>query len=167
MGHAHDDQPNLAGRHATNGPAYPDGVPWSVRLSAGLVLLLVGVALGSVAVLGARSRLPRNRYAGVRTAATLHSGQAFVLANRVAAPLVGAAGAVLLAASGVLLAGAPDAVAWTVLAIAVVGAFVLAGLGGLLGDRAAVQFAAAGPGSAGCAGACAGCDRVAGCRRPD
>lgn len=131
------------------------------RLIVGLVLLLIGVALVAVGGLGARSRLPRNRYAGVRTAATLRSPQAFTLANRVAAAPIGAAGVVLLAASAVLLAGAPAAAAWVVSGIAVVGGFVLAGLGGLLGDRAATRLAAA-PTS--CAGTCPGCDPPAGCR---
>ena len=47
--------------------------------------MLAGVLLVTVAVLGARGRLPRNRWIGVRTPVTLASDAAFALANRVAA----------------------------------------------------------------------------------
>nr|WP_239029444.1 SdpI family protein [Pseudonocardia acidicola] len=136
----------------------------SVRLIVGLVLVLAGVLLVTVAVLGARSRLPRNRFAGVRTAATMRSEKTFALANRVAAPLAGAAGAVAVAGGAAILAGAPGALGWVVLAVTAAGTLVLAGLGGALGDRAAARLAAAEPDPPACGGMCAGCDLVAGCR---
>ncbi|MCE0765908.1 SdpI family protein [Pseudonocardia kujensis] len=145
-------------------------MPATLRLVLGVLLVLAGVALVTVAVLGARSMLPRNRWAGVRTAATLESAPAWVSANQVAAPPLGAAGAVCLFAGVVLLAGPPAALGWIVTAIGVVGALVLAGIGGALGDRAGrietatrAAEAAAGP-AGGCTGSCAGCDLVAGCR---
>jgi uncharacterized membrane protein len=116
------------------------------------------------AVLGARERLPRNRFAGVRTAATLSSDAAFARANRVAAPLCAAAGVVGAVGGAVVLAGGPLAVTVVVLALTAVGVLVLAGLGGMLGDRAA---AATEPAPSACTGSCAGCDLVAGCGPSD
>lgn len=144
--------------------AYPEVVPLPVRLVLGALLVLAGGALLVIALLGARERLPRNRYAGVRTAATLSSDAAFVRANRVAAPLCAAAGVVGTAGGAVVLAGGPLAVTVVVLALTAVGVLVLAGLGGALGDRAA---AAVGPAPSACTGSCAGCDLVEGCTPSD
>ncbi len=137
-------------------------MPLLVRLPLGALLVLVGVALLTVAVLGARGWLPRNRWAGVRTTATLRSDTAFALANRVAAAPVGAAGAVAVVGGAVVpfATGAPVLV---VLGVTVVGLLALAGAGGMLGDRAAQRVPAEAPPAA-CAGTCAGCDLVAGCR---
>lgn len=129
----------------------------------GAALVVVGVALLAVALLGAGSRLRRNRFAGVRTAATLRSEDAFAVANRVAAPLIGAAGAVGAVGGAMLLVGGPAGVVAVVLAVTVIGVLVLTGLGGMLGDRAATAVPTA-DGVAACVGACAGCDLVAGCR---
>jgi SdpI/YfhL protein family len=131
------------------------------RLVLGCALLLAAAALLAVAVLGARGRLPRNPWAGVRTRRTLASDEAFVLANRVAAAPLGAAGAVALVGGAVVTAGGPAAVTWTVLVVATAGMLGLTGVGGALGDRAVARMPA--PESA-CAGTCAGCDLVAGCR---
>jgi hypothetical protein len=138
-------------------------VPISIRLALGALELLVGLGLLTVAVLGGRSRLRRNRWAGVRTAATMRSEEAFALANRVAAAPLGAAGLVAAAGGGLLLGGADGAAGWVLLAISGVAALVLAGLGGAAGDRAATT-APAPAAEPGCAGQCAGCDLVAGCR---
>jgi hypothetical protein len=142
-------------------------VPATLRLVLGVLFVLAGVALVTVAVLGARSMLPRNRWAGVRTAATLESAPAWVSANRVAAPPLAAAGAVCLFAGVVLLAGPAAVLGWIVTAIAAVGSLVLAGIGGALGDRAGrseTATRAAESADGGCTGSCAGCDLVAGCR---
>jgi SdpI/YfhL protein family len=136
-------------------------VPTVPRLVLGCALLLAAAALLAVAVLGARGRLRRNPWAGVRTRRTLASDEAFTLANRVAAAPLGAAGAVALVGGAALLAGGPGAVTWTVLVVATAGVLGLVGLGGALCDRAAARMPA--PASA-CAGTCAGCDLVAGCR---
>jgi hypothetical protein len=91
----------------------------------------------------------------------LASDEAFTVANRVAAAPLGAAGAVALLSGAVVLAGGPAAVTWTVLVVAAAGVLGLTGLGGALGDRAAARLPAP---PSGCAGTCAGCDLVAGCR---
>jgi SdpI/YfhL protein family len=139
-------------------------VPVSVRLAVGALLALAGIALVTVAVLGARRRLRRNRWAGVRTPATMASETQFVAGNRAAAAPVAAAGAVAVAGGAVLLAGAAGALAWVVLAVSLAGVLVLALAGGVVGDRAAAATPAPAPFAAACAGTCAGCDLVAGCR---
>jgi hypothetical protein len=139
-------------------------VPQPFHLVVGALLALLGAALLTIAVLGLRRLLPRNRWAGVRTAASLQSDAAFAIANQVAAAPLGAAGAVGLVGGVVLLVGAPGLLGWTLLAVSLVGVFVLTGVGGVAGDRAAraVPPPAAPPSA--CAGTCAGCDLVAGCR---
>ena len=136
-------------------------MPLLPRLLVGCLLVLVGAALVTVAVLGARGRLPRNRWAGVRTRATLASDGAFALAQRVASAPLAAAGAVALVGGGVVLT-APGGAALVVLAVTVVALLGLTGLGGMLGDRAAARLRPD-PAPAACAGVCAGCDLVAGC----
>lgn len=137
-------------------------MPLVPRLIIAVLLVVAGLVLLAVAVLGARGRLRRNRWVGVRTAETLASDAAFALANRVAAAPVGAAGAVALVGGGVLLAGPVGAVSVVVLAVSAVGTLVLGAFGGMVGQRAAL--AAPVPESVACGGVCAGCDLVAGCR---
>ena len=134
------------------------------RLVLGCALLLAAAALVAVAVLGARGRLPRNRWAGVRTRRTLASDDAFALANRVAAAPLGAAGGVAALGGAAVLAGGPLPVTLTVLAVATAGMLGLTGLGGAVGERAVARMP---PPEAACAGVCAGCDLVAGCRSPE
>jgi hypothetical protein len=131
------------------------------RLVLGAALVLAAVALLAVAALGARGSLRRNPWAGVRTHRTLASDEAFTLANRVAAAPLGAAGAVALLGGAVVLAGGPAVVTWIVLAVSTAGMLGFAGLGGALGDRAVARMPRPEPA---CAGTCAGCDLVAGCR---
>ena len=128
------------------------------------MLVLVGIALLTVAALGRTRRLPRNRWAGVRTAATLRSDAAFTVANQVAAVPLAAAGAVAMAGAFPLLAGAPGALAWVLPAVSLVGMLVLAGVGGVAGDRAAGAVRQPPPPPSSCTGTCAGCALVAGCR---
>ena len=139
-------------------------MPTTLRLILGAVLVAVGAALLVTAVLGARSRLRRNRWVGVRTAATLASEAAFTAGNQAGALPAAAAGAVAVAGGAALLGGADGALGWVLLAISVVGTGVLAGVGGLVGDRAAAAVVPPSPFAAACAGTCAGCDLVAGCR---
>jgi hypothetical protein len=139
-------------------------VPLPLRLILGSLLVLAGVALVAVAVFGARSRLRRNAWVGVRTPATLLSETAFAVANRAAAPPAGAAGAVAIAGGAVLLAGTSGTLGLVVLAVTVVGVLVLAGVAGAVGDRAAAAVAQPVAGPPACGGSCAGCDLVAGCR---
>jgi hypothetical protein len=138
-------------------------VPVVLRLIAGSVLLLAGLTLLVVGVLGSRRRLPRNRWIGIRSRATLRSDAAFAHGNRVGAVPAGAAGAVAVLGGAALLAGGDGALDWVILVVALVGSFGLACVAGSVGDRAAVAVAVA-PRPAACAGTCTGCDLVAGCR---
>lgn len=138
-------------------------MPLLLRLVLGSLLVLAGVVLLAVAVLGARSRLRRNRWFGVRTSATLRSDAAFTTANRAAAAPLGAAGAIAAAGGAVLLAGAGGVLGWVVLAVSAVGTLVIGGFGGAVGDRTAAAVTDDAPVQA-CTGSCAGCELVAGCR---
>ena len=55
-------------------------MPTTLRIVLGVLLVLIGATLVAIAVLGGRARLPRNRFAGVRTRSSLDSGPAFVAA---------------------------------------------------------------------------------------
>ncbi|MGH3901083.1 MAG: SdpI family protein [Pseudonocardiaceae bacterium] len=105
----------------------------------GGILLIAGGALLTVGLLGWRQRLPRNRFAGVRTPATLRSKAAFIAANRVAAPPVLAAGAVC-AAGGVLAFGTGGPALAVIVGVAGAGTIGLLIAGGLLGHRAATAI---------------------------
>lgn len=102
----------------------------------GVVLLVVGAALVTVGLLGWRRQLPRNRFAGIRTPATLRSEAAFIAANRVAAPPVLAAGAVC-AIGGALAFGTVGTALPVIVGVAGAGAVGLLLAGGLLGHRMA------------------------------
>lgn len=137
-----------------------------LRLATGALIAASGAALVVIAVLAARGRLSRNRFAGVRTAATLESEAAFTLANRVAAAPLGAAGTIGLLGGLSTAAAGPGAVGWILAVIAAAGLFVIAGVGGSLGDRAARRLADQDPAPSACTGTCAGCSLVAGCAAP-
>lgn len=139
-------------------------VPVTVRLVLGSLLVLAGLALVVVAVLGARSVLRRNRWVGVRTAATLASETQFVAGNRAAAMPVGAAGMVAAFGGVFLLLSGVATANLVVLTISLLGMLGLTVVGGLVGDRAAALTPAPNPFAASCSGACGGCDLVAGCR---
>jgi hypothetical protein len=115
-------------------------VPASTLL--GVLLLVAGAGLLTVGLLGWRRRLPRNRFAGIRTPATLRSEAAFSAANRVAAPPV-------LAAGGALAFGAGGLALTAIVGVAGAGAIGLLLAGGLLGHRVA---AAMPPPTGGCPG---------------
>ncbi len=138
-------------------------MPFVPRLIIGSLLVLAGALLVTVAVLGARGRQPRNRWIGVRTSVTLASDAAFALANRVAAAPLGAAGGAALVGGLVTLAGPVGAVSVIVVAVAAAGMLVLGAVGGMAGQRAAANIPEP-VAPAACAGVCAGCDLVAGCR---
>jgi hypothetical protein len=122
------------------------------------LLMVAGLALLVVGALGLLRRLPRNRFAGVRTANTLRDAEAFAVANHVAAlPTLAAGGIALVGgAAGLSAPGPPLAV--TLVAMASIGTVVLTVAGGLLGDRAAGQLPSAR--FAGCGGSCACCERA-------
>ncbi len=139
-------------------------MPVTVRIVAGTLLVLAGLALVVVAVLGARAALGRNRWVGVRTASTLASETQFVAANRAAAMPIGAAGVVAVVGGAVVSAGGGGVLDGVVLTISLVGVLGLTVVGGVVGDRAAALTPAPAPFTATCGGTCAGCDLVAGCR---
>ena len=142
-------------------------MPVTVRLVVGSLLVLAGLALVAVAVLGARSVLRRNRWVGVRTAATLASETQFVAGNRAAAVPVGAAGVVAAVGGAFLLVSTAAVLNWVVLTISLLGVSGLTVVGGLVGDQAAALTQAPAPFAASCGGACAGCDLIEGCRTGD
>jgi uncharacterized membrane protein len=115
----------------------------------GLILVIAGVALLTVGLLGWRQSLPRNRFAGIRTPATLRSDTAFVVANRVAAPPVLAAGALCTVGGGLTL-GAAGPVLMMIVSVTGAGVIGLLLAGGLLGHRAAAAM----PPPADCCAAC-------------
>jgi hypothetical protein len=134
-----------------------------VLVLVGVLELVVGLGLVVVAVLGARARLSRNRFVGVRTAASLRTDEAFTVANRVAAAPIGAAGGVAVLAGVGLVAGVGGVAGWLLVGIGLLGTLVLAGVGGSVGDRAAAAVPRETE-PAGCTGSCAGCALVEGCQ---
>lgn len=128
----------------------------------GVMMAVAGLALAVVGVLGWRRRLPRNRFAGVRTAATLRDDETFAVGNQVSAPLTVTAGVAGLVAA-TAAAFAPAAVTgWVLAGIGILAMLALMLVGGVLGDRAAT-LAAPVETLGGCTGVCMGCSLVAGC----
>lgn len=115
----------------------------------GLLLITAGTALFSVGLLGRKGRLPRNRFAGVRTPATLRTDASFTVANRVAAPPVLAAGAVC-GVAGALALGTGGVLLTVIVAVGGTGALTLVIAGGLLGHRAATAVPPRPTGCSGC-----------------
>lgn len=128
---------------------------------AAAVVAAGGLALVSVGVLGARRRLPRNRFAGIRTVNTLRDDETFAVGNQVGAPLSIGAGAVAVLGGLVTFATHSAAEAITLLVLTVLGTLGLMIAGGVLGDRAAKQVPM--PTLGGCSGVCTGCSLVEGC----
>lgn len=124
-----------------------------------MLTCILAVAVAVVGLLGWMQRLPLNRFAGVRTAATMRDAETFRIANKVAGLPISVAGAIgvlggvlaLTLPTGGLVAGL----------LGVIGMVVIACAGGLLGHRAALAVPKPEPElPAGCAGcACGGCDR--------
>jgi hypothetical protein len=130
----------------------------ALSVVAGL-LVAAGAALGAVGVLGWRRRLPRNRFAGVRTVNTLRDDETFAVGNQVGAPPTIAAGAVAvlggLAAFAAPASGGGLGPRLTLVALATVGVLALTVIGGVLGDRAAGRVSTRT--FAGGVGSCPGC----------
>jgi hypothetical protein len=124
---------------------------------AAAVLAAAGLALAAVGLLGLRQRLPRNRFAGVRTAATLRDEDTFRLANRVAGLPIVVGGLV-----GLLAGIAGFAMPVLVVIVGALGMIAITAGAGVLGHRAALarpEPKRAVP--AGCAGcACGNCPLV-------
>lgn len=111
-------------------------------LLVAVVLLLAAATLAAVAIASLREVLPRNRWAGVRTPASLASDDAFRTANKVAAlPVL--TGAVFLVVGAVAALGLDGALQPTAVLMCVLATFVTVAAGGTLGSRAAAMVAAA------------------------
>ncbi|HEX6359735.1 SdpI family protein [Actinophytocola sp.] len=127
-----------------------------------LVPLVIGLVLAVLGLLGFLERLPRNRFGGVRTPATLRDDETFRVGNKVAGLPIAVGGWVGVVGGGVslLLTGAATIVAAV---IALAGMLVIAAAGGVLGHRAAEAVPAPEPElPAGCKGCqCGGCDLAA------
>jgi hypothetical protein len=105
---------------------------------AALLLLLLAVLSGITARRGWSGTLSRSGRLGVHSAAASASDEAFRVANRVAAPVVGGAAAVgLVLAALVLVLPFPAAATVVLGVLAVAAVLVLLVAGGLLGEQAA------------------------------
>lgn len=124
-----------------------------------LVPLVIGLVVATVGVLGLRERLPRNRFGGVRTPATLRDDETFRVGNRVAGLPI-AVGGVVGVVGGVVGVAMTGAAAVVVAVLALLGTVAIAAAGGVLGHRAAEAVPAPEPElPAGCKGCqCGGCD---------
>jgi hypothetical protein len=139
--------------------AAAEAAPAGLRATALVVLGVSGLALAAVGYLGWRARLPRNRFAGVRTPSAMRSDDAFRVANQVAGLPVLVAG--LIGVLGGLVAFFLPSAGTTAIALVIVvlGMGGVAVGGGVLGNRAASAVpaaAAAGAESTGCGGCCCG-----------
>lgn len=104
-----------------------------------VVLFVLALAVGGVAVAGLVGKLPRNRWAGVRTESSLRSAESFALANKVAGPTMLAAAA-LLVIGGVAALTLGVVLGLVVALVAIVAAVLTAGFGGGIGSRAAAAL---------------------------
>ncbi|GAB1512048.1 hypothetical protein JCM33774_40900 [Actinophytocola sp. KF-1] len=121
------------------------------------------MVVASVGVLGFLERLPRNRFGGVRTPATLRDDETFRVGNKVAGLPIAVAGVVGIAGGGIALAMTGTAAIVVTSVIALLGTLVIAGAGGVLGHRAAEAVPEPEPElPAGCKGCqCGGCGAAA------
>jgi uncharacterized membrane protein len=126
------------------------------------VPVLAGLLIAAIGYLGLRERLPRNRFFGVRTAASMRDEDTFRLANRVAGLPTMVAGLIgLLAGVAAFLVSDPGA-RIAIVIIGLIGLITIAVAGGALGHRAALALPEPAPElPAGCAGcACGNCSVV-------
>jgi len=107
----------------------------SVLIVPAVIVMLAGLLVVWVAVRSWQERLPRNWIAGVRTPSTMRSDEAFRIANKTAAPLAGAGGAVLIA-GGLATALVPKSAAGIPLLGGTVLFLVLIVVGAIKGVRA-------------------------------
>lgn len=130
----------------------------------GILPIVAGVGLAVPGYLGLTSRLPRNRFAGVRTSATLRDEGTFRVANRVAGLPMIVAGLVGVLGGVVALLAATTAAALVAAVLGCLGLLCIAVGGGVLGHRAALAVPEPRPEApAGCAGcACGGCGKSVG-----
>ncbi len=103
---------------------YPDRV-----LIVAILLFLIALAVGAVGVAALTGKLPRNRWAGVRTSESLRDDATFAMSNKVAAPsMLGAAA--LCVFGGVAALTLPTVWGVVAVVVTVVAALLTAGAGG-------------------------------------
>jgi uncharacterized membrane protein len=122
-----------------------------------ILLLLTGLLIAAVGLLGLRERLPRNRFFGVRTQASLRDEDTFRLANKIAGLPTTVGGLVgTLAGLAALVMPDPGARMACVI-IGLVGMLTITVAAGALGHKAALAMPkpAAPAGCGGCA--CGNC----------
>ncbi|CRK60687.1 hypothetical protein [Alloactinosynnema sp. L-07] len=126
-----------------------------------LLPLVAGLPLLAVGFLGLTERLPRNRFGGVRTPATLRSDESFRLGNKVAGLPTMVAGVVGVLGGVAGLAMPSGSGALMVALIATVGLLAITLGAGVLGHRAATAVPEPAPelpaGCAGCQCGAGGC----------
>jgi uncharacterized membrane protein len=98
------------------------------------VLVVAGVLVAASGFLGLTGRLARNRWAGVRTSATMRDDRAFRVGNQAAGPAV-VGGGVVAILCGVIAMASSGSAGWVLGGVIVMVLLVVAG--GVRGDRAA------------------------------
>lgn len=137
--------------------AYPGRV-----LIVAVLLFVLALVVGAVGVAALTGKLPRNRWAGVRTPESLHDDTTFSLANKVAAPsMLGSA--VLLALGGVASLTLPTLAGIIAIVVTVVAALFTAGAGGSVGARVATAAKKKADETAGCGTSCGSCSLRGAC----
>lgn len=127
-----------------------------------VVLFVLALVVGAVAALSLLGRLPRNRFAGVRSPEAMRDDETFVLANRVAGPTT-AASALVLAIGGVAALALNGIAAVVGVVVALAAALFIAAAGGSIGARAAAAVPA--PAEAdGCGQSCISCSLKDACQ---
>ncbi|WP_016933086.1 SdpI family protein [Rhodococcus sp. R1101] len=129
-------------------------------LIVAVLLFVLALVVGAVGVAALTGKLPRNRWAGVRTPESLRDDAAFALANKVAAPsMLGSA--VLLAVGAVASLTLPTVAGIIAVAVTVVAALITAGAGGSVAAR--VAAATKPEETAGCGTSCGACSLRGAC----
>ncbi|AYA24507.1 SdpI/YhfL protein family protein [Rhodococcus rhodochrous J3] len=129
-------------------------------LIVAVLLFVLALVVGAVGVAALTGKLPRNRWAGVRTPDALRDDDAFTLANKVAAPsMLGSA--VLLALGGVASLTLPTVAGIIAVVVTVVAALITAGAGGSVAAR--VAAATKPEETAGCGTSCGACSLRGAC----
>lgn len=112
---------------------------WSMVFFFGLILALAGVALYANGHLAARGKLTRNHYFLARRPAAMQSNEGWPAALQASGPTMAWAGALsLVVGVAVMLLTPDDALAMAMIVGALVGTLVLAVIGGLRAQRAAL-----------------------------
>ncbi len=141
---------------------------WLLAAPLTLALLLVAILSAVTAAKGRLGTLDRAGRLGVRSTAALRSPTAFVLANRVAWPVVAGAAVVAGVCAVLTLISVPSpGTALITFAVGLIGSTTLLIKGGAMGDRAAqtVPPLAPKPGGGSCGGCACGTGGCAGLTR--